>query len=232
MIKLGDNIAENIRRLRKGSGYSQEQLAEKIDKCKQTISKWENGETRPGQDSVKKLAELFTVSESTLMYGYAAENTSPNEDIKRIYEALDSMNKKISLLSNGMIIERYMNSSDKSLDQHYEDEPDFMDTEEAYNDYMAEEAEKAMDEMYALDVYNHLDFAGSIKKCDEHISKGDATFAHTALEVYEAWRNFEIITNEEEEREYLDEQSKYAKIYIHYLMKKFRFDTEDLLPLS
>ena len=108
---------------------------------------------------------------------------------------------------------------------------DMDEAEEAYNDYMVREAERAEDEMYALDVCNHMDFAKAIKVCEDHIEEGDAEFAHTALKVYEVWRNYECISNAEEEIEYLDEQSKYAKIYIHYLMKKFGFDTENLLPV-
>lgn len=232
MIKLDNNIAENIKRLRKGNGLSQEILAERVDKSKQTISKWENGETYPGPDSVKKLAEIFGVSESQIMYGYAPENTSPNEDIKRIYDALDSMNKRLSLLSNGMIIEKYMIASKNKPEPRYgEIYMDMDDAEEAYEEYMVREAEKAEDEMYALEVCDHMDFASSIKVCERHIENGDAEFALTALKVYDIWRNFEYITNAEEEREYLDEQSKYAKIYIHYLMKKFGFDTENLLPV-
>ena len=233
MIKLDNNIGENIRRLRNGNGISQETLAERVDKSKQTISKWENGETHPGADSVKKLAAVFGISESQLMYGYAPENTSPNEDIKRIYEAIDSMNKRISLLSNGMIIEKYMSASKYIPKTQYEEViyDNYEDAEEAYNEQMILEAEKAEDEMYALNVGYHMDFAGAIKRCDNRISEGDASFANTALKVYELWREYEMISTPEEEREYLEEQNKYAKIYIHYLMKKFYFDTDDLLPV-
>ena len=166
------------------------------------------------------------------MYGYAPENTSPNEDIKRIYEALDSMNKRLSLLSNGMVVEKYMISSKNNSEPYYEEMyRELDDSKETYEEYMAREAEKAEDEIYALDVGEHMDFVGAIKKCDVHISEGDASFALTALKVYEFWRNYEMITSLEEELEYLNEQSKYAKIYIHFLMKKYHLGTEDLLPI-
>ena len=42
-MKLGDKILE----LRKKQGLSQEELGEKIDVTRQTISNWELGETSP-----------------------------------------------------------------------------------------------------------------------------------------------------------------------------------------
>ena len=37
------NLEEKLQMLRKKNGYSQEQLADKIEIARQTVSKWENG---------------------------------------------------------------------------------------------------------------------------------------------------------------------------------------------
>ena len=62
-MKLG----ENILRLRKKQGLSQEQLGEKIDVTRQTISNWELGETSPNPEQLKLLSKLLMVSVDELL---------------------------------------------------------------------------------------------------------------------------------------------------------------------
>ena len=49
-------------KLRKKNGLSQEQLAEKIGVARQTISKWELGETYPDLKQSKELSKIFNIS--------------------------------------------------------------------------------------------------------------------------------------------------------------------------
>ena len=55
-------IGKKIMDLRKKSGLSQEELAEKIGVARQTISKWELGETSPDLKQSKELSKIFNVS--------------------------------------------------------------------------------------------------------------------------------------------------------------------------
>ena len=55
-------IGKKITELRKQNGLSQEKLAEKLDVARQTISKWELGETTPDLKQSKELSRLFKVS--------------------------------------------------------------------------------------------------------------------------------------------------------------------------
>ncbi|MBR6033792.1 MAG: helix-turn-helix domain-containing protein [Clostridia bacterium] len=55
-------IGKNIMNLRKKYGLSQEALAEKIGVTRQTISKWELGETSPDLKQSKELSKVFNVS--------------------------------------------------------------------------------------------------------------------------------------------------------------------------
>ena len=52
----------NLVQLRKLNHMSQEQLAEKLDVSRQTLSKWETGESLPDIEKCKLLAELFGVT--------------------------------------------------------------------------------------------------------------------------------------------------------------------------
>ena len=57
-MEIGNKIME----LRKKKGLSQEELAEKIGVARQTISKWELGETSPDLKQAKELSKVFKVS--------------------------------------------------------------------------------------------------------------------------------------------------------------------------
>lgn len=55
-------IGKKIMDLRKKNGFSQEELAEKVGVARQTISKWELGETSPDLKQSKELSKIFKVS--------------------------------------------------------------------------------------------------------------------------------------------------------------------------
>ncbi|MDO5689988.1 MAG: zinc ribbon domain-containing protein [Tissierellia bacterium] len=58
---------EVLKRLREKSGYTQEELAEKVFVTRQAISRWENGDTEPNIESLKRLSVLFNVSIHTIL---------------------------------------------------------------------------------------------------------------------------------------------------------------------
>lgn len=53
------NFAENLRKLRRENGFTQEQLAEKVGVSFQTVSRWETGVVYPDIELLPALAELF-----------------------------------------------------------------------------------------------------------------------------------------------------------------------------
>ena len=73
------NIGNNISNLRKKFNLSQEELAEKINVSRQTISKWELNETSPGIEEAKKLSKIFNVSLDEL-----ANNDVNNIIVKKV----------------------------------------------------------------------------------------------------------------------------------------------------
>ena len=60
-------LSENIKALRKQKGYSQEQLAEKLNVVRQTVSKWEKGYSVPDADMLEEMAEIFEVEVGELL---------------------------------------------------------------------------------------------------------------------------------------------------------------------
>ena len=58
---------EKLLSLRRKSGFSQEELAEKIDVSRQSISKWEMNQAVPQIDKVLMLCKLFNISADALL---------------------------------------------------------------------------------------------------------------------------------------------------------------------
>ena len=60
-------LKENLIMLRKLNGYSQEQVAEKIEISRQAYAKWESGATIPDIEKAARLAEVYGVTIDGLM---------------------------------------------------------------------------------------------------------------------------------------------------------------------
>lgn len=65
------NIGDKILELRKIHGYSQEDIANKLNVSRQTISKWETNQSLPDSDKIVPLCELFNISTDELLMNNA-----------------------------------------------------------------------------------------------------------------------------------------------------------------
>ncbi|EKQ55499.1 MULTISPECIES: helix-turn-helix transcriptional regulator [unclassified Clostridium] len=68
-------LKTNLKVLRKRFKLSQEQVAEEINVSRQTVAKWENGESTPDINSCAALAELYDVTLDNLV-NYSDEKNS------------------------------------------------------------------------------------------------------------------------------------------------------------
>lgn len=69
-------LGEKIQKLRKQQGLSQEALAEKVMVTRQTISKWELGQSTPDLDFIAQLSDIFHVTSDYLI---REDMTRPDE---------------------------------------------------------------------------------------------------------------------------------------------------------
>lgn len=60
-------VSERIRELREKSGYSQSQLAKKIDVTRSSVNAWEMGLSTPTTQYIVALSKLFHVSADYLL---------------------------------------------------------------------------------------------------------------------------------------------------------------------
>ncbi|NMA50524.1 MAG: helix-turn-helix transcriptional regulator [Mollicutes bacterium] len=67
-------INEKIYSLRKKHNLSQEELANELNVSRQTVSKWELGESAPDIDKIIPLCELFNISTEELLRGKQSED--------------------------------------------------------------------------------------------------------------------------------------------------------------
>lgn len=85
-------LQENIRNFRRERGLTQEELAIRVNVVRQTVSKWEKGQSVPDADLLQKIAEVLEVSVSQLL-GQEKEMEHRNE----IAEQLSRINEQLAI---------------------------------------------------------------------------------------------------------------------------------------
>ncbi len=65
----GLTLAERLRGLRAGRGFSQELLAERLGVSRQAVSKWETGAAEPSTANLLALADLYEITVDELLRG-------------------------------------------------------------------------------------------------------------------------------------------------------------------
>ena len=83
-------LSENIRVLRKEKGMSQEELAEKLNVVRQTVSKWEQNLSVPDSEMLIKIAEVFDVSVGTIL-GETVEIKDTKSELAEISQKLENL---------------------------------------------------------------------------------------------------------------------------------------------
>ena len=88
---------ENLKTIRKAKGYTQEELAIKVNVVRQTVSKWEKGLSVPDADVLSHIAEVLEVSVSELLGAEIKQEDSKNkvaEQLAKISEQLAIKNRR------------------------------------------------------------------------------------------------------------------------------------------
>lgn len=82
-------IGMNLKYLRKKYGYSQEDLAEKLEVSRQSVAKWENEESLPDVEKCVTMAQIFETTVEMLLvcpfYEEESDALTPDGDGKYIF---------------------------------------------------------------------------------------------------------------------------------------------------
>ena len=96
-MKFGDNL----RQIRKDKKMSQEQLAEKVNVTRQSVSKWENGESYPEMNNILELCEIFNCKLNDLVHTDMTDISSLDEEIvMNVVKFNEKKQKEVKTLSN------------------------------------------------------------------------------------------------------------------------------------
>ena len=101
LMKFGDNL----RKLRKSKKLSQEDLAEKVNVSRQSVSKWENGESYPEMNNILELCKIFHCHINDLVNDCMIDMDSLDEEIKMsVVKFEKEKQKKMKGLSKAIYI--------------------------------------------------------------------------------------------------------------------------------
>ncbi len=98
-------FGENLYNLRKSNKMSQEKLAEKVNVTRQSVSKWENGESYPEMEKIMKLCDIFHCKINDLVHEDMTDIDSLDEDIKMsVVKFKEEKQQKMKGLSKAIYI--------------------------------------------------------------------------------------------------------------------------------
>ena len=86
-------FSDKLIALRRKAGWSQEELAERLNVSRQSVSKWEGAQSMPDIDKIVQLSSLFSVTTDYLLKDeqaepeYTKDDTSPLPRIKALTTA-------------------------------------------------------------------------------------------------------------------------------------------------
>ena len=90
-------FGDNLKTIRKAKGYTQEELAIKLNVVRQTVSKWEKGLSVPDADTLCKIADALETSISELLGSEINTEINRNEvaeQLAKISEQLAIKNRR------------------------------------------------------------------------------------------------------------------------------------------
>ena len=84
------NLGERLFELRKSKGLTQDDVAEKLNVTRQTVSKWETNQSTPDFDKIIPLCELYGISADELLKGEKQSTETNNNEDKEPFEMAEA----------------------------------------------------------------------------------------------------------------------------------------------
>ena len=96
-MKFGDNLKS----IRKSKKMSQEDLAEKVNVSRQSVSKWETGEAYPEMNNILELCKIFNCKINDLVHKDMSDISSLDEEIvMKVAKLNEKKQKQVKALSH------------------------------------------------------------------------------------------------------------------------------------
>ncbi|HFI0448557.1 TPA: S24 family peptidase [Streptococcus suis] len=152
-MELNVYIGQKIKDFRKLAGMTQTDLAQRLETTKQTISRYEKGDRKPGQDTLFELTDIFKVSIDDF-FPPTTPTTTPNSLIEQITDKvvqLTEPNQKNVLRYSSELLDRQNTVEDSKntvselqaiyFTYNYYDQPASAGTGQYLNDVQVEQIE-------------------------------------------------------------------------------------------
>lgn len=94
-------FSDNLQFLRTRRGQTQEQLAETLEVTRQSVSKWESGQSYPEMDTILRICDLYQVDLDTLMRGSVEDSLV--EDTAQYDKFMNRFSKRMAFAIGGII---------------------------------------------------------------------------------------------------------------------------------
>ena len=197
-MDLKKYIGNQIKTFRKSAGFTQDELAKRLNTTKQTISRYEKGERKANQDMLFKLCDIFDVSIDDFFPAVsknAVESTNPlpyasdllTQQITDKVVRLTTQNKKIVLRTSEELLESQKNEEETKITEvseviqlysyNYYDHPASAGTGQYLNDVRVERIELPVD----VDADFVIPIKGDSMEPDYH--DGDLVFIQTSVDL-------------------------------------------------
>ena len=96
-MKFGDNL----KIIRKRKNMSQEDLADKVNVSRQSVSKWETGDAYPAMNNILELCKIFNCKINDLVHTDMSDIDSLDEEIvMKVVKFNEAKQKRVKTLSN------------------------------------------------------------------------------------------------------------------------------------
>lgn len=94
-------FSDNLQFLRTRRGQTQEQLAEALEVTRQSVSKWEGGQSYPEMDTLLRICGLYNVDLDTLMRGSVEDSLV--EDTAQYDKFMNGFSRRMAFAIGGII---------------------------------------------------------------------------------------------------------------------------------
>ena len=93
------SLGERLYNLRKSKNLSQEEVADKLNVTRQTVSKWETDESKPDFDKIVPICELYNITSEELLTG-----KKENSEVASPVENKEGRKQKAIFISTAILL--------------------------------------------------------------------------------------------------------------------------------
>jgi transcriptional regulator with XRE-family HTH domain len=215
------NFSGNLKVLRTRKGLTQECLGSICNVSRQTVTKWESGESQPDLDRITELCSIMEVSLEEMIYG-TIESSSEIEEVNNKIDELTKINiasmSKIDILFQRLFKKNECKPINSLYESYLQMRDDICEYEAGLA--MLEDGRKAMNDLSTYKAYELFEQA---------ISRGVTGAAFELMKLFADW--YENIIEMESQSEIISLEvfcGKYMQIYgiilVEENIRKYEFD--------